>query len=82
MTKHMKTYSFTAVITGLDIEDDDALDRLYEAGCDDASFGSCEGVVTADFDREAASLDDAVESAKRDLKAGGVTALWFTENDA
>lgn len=42
---------------------DDRLDALFEAGCDDATFGTSGGVTFAAFDREAPSLLDAVLSA-------------------
>lgn len=49
--------------------DDEALDRFFEAGCDDATFGVRNGRHFADFDREAESLGDAVASAVEDLTA-------------
>ena len=45
-------------------------DVIDVAGCDDASVGSCEGLVTVDFDREAESLGDA--SAVKDAAKAGL----------
>lgn len=56
----MAEYSFTLVIDGV-VEA--KLDDLFEAGCDDATFGSVDGVRYADFDREAPSLERAIYSA-------------------
>jgi hypothetical protein len=53
-------HSFTLILDG-DVEAH--LDELFEAGCDDATFGSVDGVSYAEFDREAETLADAVRSA-------------------
>jgi hypothetical protein len=44
---------------------------LYEAGGDDATFGSCEGVAFGDLDREANSLEEAIRSAIADVDKAG-----------
>jgi predicted DNA-binding transcriptional regulator AlpA len=55
------TYSFTLLLAGADPLNH--LDALFQAGCNDAIFGSREGTFFADFDREAASLGEAVRTA-------------------
>ncbi len=55
-------HEFMLVVDG-PIDDDPTLDRLYEAGCDDALFGSVDGVGYAEFTREAATFEGAVVSA-------------------
>ena len=67
-------YQFTLILSGIDALTDEVLDRLYEAGCDDALIGSRDGVVFADFSRVAPSLTEAVLSAARDLKRAKVGA--------
>jgi hypothetical protein len=62
-------FSFTLTIEGADILEDDALDALYEAGCDDATFGVSDGVQTGEFDREAADFAEAVASAIKAVEA-------------
>src|SRR5262245_37849327 len=69
-----REYEFALILSGIDELTDDVLDRLYEAGCDDALLGVRDGVVFADFSREAESLTDAVLSATRDVKRAGVGA--------
>lgn len=59
----MTQFSFTITIEGTDVLADDAQEALFEAGCDDATFGTSEGVQTAEFDREAADFAEAVASA-------------------
>lgn len=71
------TYSFTLLVdtTGarngaaVDLLDDAVLDRLYEAGCDDATIGRRNGVMFVDFDREAASLAEAITTAIRQVES-------------
>jgi hypothetical protein len=60
---NMETYEFTLVVKGADIQTDEALNALYESGCDDATVGSSGGVQYLDFDREAPSYAEAVSSA-------------------
>ena len=64
----MTTYHFTLIVEGPDLDDDAVTDALYEHGCDDALVGRSHGVQYLDFDREAASLEDAVLSAVADVE--------------
>jgi len=63
----MATYCFTVTLEGVVDWTDAVLDRLYEAGGDDTTPGSREGVAHVDFHRDAASLDLAVASAIRTI---------------
>jgi hypothetical protein len=65
----MTLFSFTLTVEGADILTDEALDALYDAGCDDAVFGASDGVQTGEFDREAADFADAVASAIKAVEA-------------
>lgn len=59
-------HNFTLMLAGYD----DTLDNeLFEAGCDDATFGVSDGVAYADFDREAGTLVEAVLSAIADIES-------------
>ena len=51
------------VTEGRDLLDDDVLGALYAAGCTDASVGH----RTVEFDREAPTRWDAIQSAIRDV---------------
>ncbi|HEX2294191.1 MAG TPA: hypothetical protein VHN37_02655 [Actinomycetota bacterium] len=55
-------------VAGVDILGDAAQEALFIAGCRDATFGSRDGVQTAEFDRRAADLSDAVASAIREIE--------------
>lgn len=67
----MENHEFTIIATGLDPKADDFEDRFFEAGCDDALLGFQRGVITLDFNREATSLEDAIEAAIRDVHRAG-----------
>lgn len=66
--KTMKTYEFTIVLEGVNDFDDQLVDQVFEAGCDDASLCSRSGVVYLDFDREAASFTEAIWSAIKQVE--------------
>jgi len=58
----MTQFSFTLTIEGADVMTDVAQEALYEAGCDDATFGTSGGIQTGEFDREAVEFAEAVAS--------------------
>ena len=58
----MSEYEFSLVTTG-SLEDEAILNALFEAGCDDATFGQVDGVGYAHFVREAPAFAEAVRSA-------------------
>jgi hypothetical protein len=53
----MQTFEFRVILADMEVMTDDAADRLYEVGCDDATFGSSELVSFGVFHRDAESLD-------------------------
>lgn len=65
------TYTFTLVLAGVDELTPEMADALFEAGCDDSTPASCDGVVHVHFDREAESLGDAIGSAVKDVVRAG-----------
>jgi len=69
LENHMKTHWFK-VVTDAKYLDELPLDSLFEAGCDDGSPSSGDGVAYVDFYRDAESLEDAIRSAIRDVSAG------------
>jgi hypothetical protein len=62
-------HSFTLFLDGADVLSDENIDALYEAGCDDALFGSRDGAQYGAFDREAATFSEALASAVHDITA-------------
>ena len=76
----MSTFHFTLIVDGPDLQDQFLIDRLFEAGCDDATIGSSDGVQYVDFDREAEALEDAILSAIDDLeKLEGVEVVRIAD---
>ena len=76
----MSTFQFTLIVDGPDLQDPRSIDRLFEAGCDDATVGSSDGVQYVDFDREAEALGDAILSAVDDLeKLEGVEVVRIAD---
>ena len=83
MNKHpnkypMKTYEFVATLSQGTEYSDDLVEALYEAGCDDGSVWSSEGVVEIGFSREAESLEAAIRSAVGDVQKAGATVIRVT----
>ncbi len=65
----MKAHGFTLIVEGTDFLDDDTVDAVFEAGCDDATVGVSNGIPCADFDREAPSIEEAALSAIADIES-------------
>jgi len=68
MMEAMKTYRFTLILPDLD---DETAERIY-ARCPDASVGRRNGTPYTAFDREAESLEAAIDSATADLRGLGL----------
>ena len=69
-TKH----EFALVLDGIPDLTPEILDRLYEAGCDDALVSRAGGVVSMDFARTAPTSWDAIIGAIRDVRRSGIGA--------
>jgi hypothetical protein len=61
--RRVDTHNFTLIVANADLQSPEAQDALYDAGCDDATFGVVDGVQYAEFDREAGSFGQALTSA-------------------
>lgn len=64
----MPIHHFTLIVDSADLQDESVVNSLFESGCDDALIGVVDGVQFIDFDRDAASLDEAVLSAVADIE--------------
>lgn len=69
-----REYEFSLILTGVEDFSDQFADAMFEAGCDDALFGSRHQTIYADFSREADSLKEAILSAIADIRGAGVGA--------
>ena len=63
----MATHQFTVVVHGLDRQSDSGANALFAVACDDATAGRIKN-VRYEFDREAVSLDAAIQSAASGLQ--------------
>lgn len=68
----MTAYQFSLVITPTDLPPDEVAERLFSAGCDDATLSESEGVLLLDVDRDANGPAAAVVSAIDDVRAAGL----------
>ena len=62
-------HNFTLVLGGVTDETNSLEDHLFEAGCDDALIHFRSGAVYLDFNRAAASFEDAVISAVKEVES-------------
>src|SRR4051812_46724840 len=69
----MRTHNFTIIASGMDTSSDEYAERLYEAGCDDATIAVQKGLLVIEFDREARTFSSAVVSAIGDVRKAGAT---------
>jgi predicted DNA-binding transcriptional regulator AlpA len=67
----MKNHEFTIIASGFDPENDGFVNRLFEAGCDDATVAHQNGVTILSFDREAVTFSSAIISALEAVTAAG-----------
>lgn len=68
----MNKYDFSLIVSNRVELTESLADALYAAGCDDATPGTCEGVLTVDFHREAVSLEEAIRTAVANLRNAGL----------
>ncbi|MGH8548734.1 MAG: hypothetical protein ACRERU_09085 [Methylococcales bacterium] len=67
----MTKYEFTLILSETLELTEEMADELFEAGCDDGTPGTCEGVFSIDFHREASSLEEAIQSAIANVGSAG-----------
>ncbi len=67
----MTKYEFTLILKGRLELTAEIADELFEAGCEDGTPGTCNGVFSIDFHREANSLEEAIRSAIANVRSAG-----------
>lgn len=82
METEKKYYHFIFVLENIDITDDTIVDKIFEAGCDDASLGYREMIVFLDFDRKAESFQSAISSALEDINRIKIRVIRVEPGDA
>jgi hypothetical protein len=69
----MRAYEFfDVVLKGVTEVTDEQADALFDAGCDDGTPASCDGLAWVHFDREAPSLEDAIRTAIAQIQSAGL----------
>jgi len=67
----MTKYEFTLILKGSPELTEEIADALFQAGCDDGTPGTSDGVFSIDFHRQANTLEEAINSAIGNLKSAG-----------
>jgi len=67
----MATYDFTLILSEPTELTGEIADKLFAAGCDDATPSSSDGVVSIDFSRDSPDLESAIRSAIANVSAAG-----------
>jgi len=67
----MTKYEFTLILKGSLELTEEIADELFAAGCDDGTPGTCNGIFSIDFHREARSLEEAIRLAIENVKFAG-----------
>ena len=75
-----REYDFALVLDGLTDLNDEGMNKLFDAGCDDATFSVRDGRVFAEFSREAESYSQALLTAISDVRAARVGAVVLRVN--
>lgn len=70
----MAEYDFTLILSGITDFDEDTVDKLVGAGCDDSTISQRYGRVFLTFCRESDSMVHAIVSAINDIKESGISA--------
>ena len=67
----MNKYEFSLILKGSPELTEENADELFAAGCDDGTPGTCNGVFSINFHREAETLEAAINSAIKNVKSAG-----------
>jgi hypothetical protein len=68
----MKTYEFDVILKDVSEATDRDADAIFEAGCDDGTLVSRDGLTWIHFDRQAPSLEDAIREAVGQVQSAGL----------
>jgi len=68
----MKTHAFTLILSGVADITPELADALYESTHGDIELSQRDGVAFLEFERQAATLRDAVTTAIREVEGAGV----------
>jgi hypothetical protein len=78
----MDKYEFQVILSDVAEMNEEISNALYDAGCQDGTPFSGEGVAGVGFTREADSLDSAIRSAIADVQKAGYSVARVESPDA
>jgi len=67
----MTKYEFTLILKGSHELTEEIADELFATGCDDGTPGTSGGVFSIDFHRTGSTLEEAINSAVKNVKSAG-----------
>ncbi|MBI2432531.1 MAG: hypothetical protein HYV26_06650 [Candidatus Hydrogenedentes bacterium] len=70
----MRKYEFRLILKGQLELTEELADELFEAGCDDGTPGTANGLFLIDFHREESSLETAIRTAINEALREHMTA--------
>jgi hypothetical protein len=82
ISRKMPTFDFQLVLNDVVAVNEEIADALYDAGCDDGTPFSSQGVAAVGFSRDADSLEEAIRSAIADINKAGFTVSRAESADA
>lgn len=71
MDEALQTFNFTILIVDSKRSEICIEDRLFEAGCDDVLMCTVDDNIYLEFEREALSIQMAIQGALKEIKAAG-----------
>lgn len=77
----LREYDFALVVSGVVDLNDDVMDALHEAGCDDATVTLRYGLLFIEFSRSAESLEKALISAILNVRQADIGAEVIRVNE-
>ena len=77
----MPTFEFQVILANVSSMTEEMADSLYEAGCDDGTAFSSQGIAAIGLSREADSLEQAVRSAISDVERAGFSVARVESAD-
>lgn len=72
----MKKYEFSLILKRSPELTEEISGELFEAGCDDSTPGTCNGLFSIDFHRQTDSLEAAINSAIDNVKGVGYEVVY------
>lgn len=80
-SRPLRTFAFSVIADLASVPFEIAAERLYDAGCDDATVSLQKGLLAVEFSREAKSFGHALRTAVSDVESAGFKVLQIEPGD-